>query len=62
MTYFPFVSFFSDVLIQLIDEIKIRRMEDYAKNERNMQIVDVRYFAGQLGQLVGALEKQMCDF
>lgn len=31
MSYFPFIGFYAELLIHLIDQIKIRRMEQHSK-------------------------------
>jgi hypothetical protein len=31
MTYFPFINFFCELLIHLVDKIKIRRIEEHSK-------------------------------
>lgn len=45
MTYFPFVNYFCDLLIQIVDLIKIRRMEKHSKQEQEYARLDIKYVA-----------------
>lgn len=43
MTYFPFIRFLKDILIEVFDSVKLRRMNKYS-NCTSYKQIDINYF------------------
>jgi len=47
MTYFPFIRFLKDILIEVFDSVKLRRMNKYS-NCTSYKEIDIYYFIEEL--------------
>lgn len=56
MSYYPFVNFFCQFLLELINYIKIKRIEEHSKNPVNWSNFDVKYVCRQLEEAVSGLK------
>lgn len=43
MSYYPFVNFFCQFLVEVINYIKIKRIEEHSKNPTAWQNFDIKY-------------------
>lgn len=43
MSYYPFIDFFCQFLLQLINHIKIKRIEEHANSGQNYKKIDIQY-------------------
>lgn len=56
MSSYPFVNFFCQFLLELINYIKIKRIEEHSKNPVNWSNFDVKYVCSQLEEAVSGLK------
>lgn len=64
MSYYPFIDFFCQFLLQLINYIKIKRIEVHSKNPQNWEYFDIKYVSRQLDEAMEVLKplfKQKID-
>lgn len=52
LTYSPFVNFLTEIIVKLIDEVKIKRMQEYSARPKEFINLDIRYFAKELKPLI----------
>lgn len=48
MTYFPFISFLKDILIEVFDSVKLRRMNKYNNCGEAFKQIDIYFFIEEL--------------
>lgn len=51
-TYFPFVDFFCQLLIRIIDQIKIKRMEKQSEIGKKYSELDIMYIAKEIDHIL----------
>ena len=49
-TYFPFINIIEQLLISILDEVKIRRVEQYALNSAKTEVT-IHYFIDQIKRI-----------
>jgi hypothetical protein len=51
-SHFPFVDFFCQLLIRIVDQIKIRRMERHSERGKDYSELDIVYVAKELDKII----------
>lgn len=58
-TYFPLVNPIEQLLVSIIDEIKIKRVEKYANSESDINKVTVNFFIEELEEIYAEIIKSI---